>query len=282
MKRSVGIIGGGAAGMMAAIAAAKNNAEVTIIEHTDRIGKKILMTGNGKCNFTNSDMSIEKYYGNHKEFAVSVLNAFSVKDTLKFFYQNGLLYKEKNGYYYPVSNQAASVLDVLRFTIKESNVLVHTNTKVHAIEAKKAGFDVVTDKQTFHFDKLILACGGMAASMTGSDGSGYKLAKKLGHHIIKPVPALVQLRSGETYFKSISGVRVDAGVTLFINHKLACEEKGELQITDYGLSGIPIFQFSRMVSKAFDENKKTEAIVRVDCLPMYSEEELMQYLSIRN
>jgi len=278
MKITVGIIGGGASGMMAAIQAAKSGADVTILEHTDRIGKKILVTGNGKCNFTNRDMNVSKFYGENPEFVKEILSKFSTEETLQFFDEAGLLYKEKNGYFYPVSNQAASVLDVLRFALKRYGVKIITETEPTLIKKNKHFFEVVSKKENYKFNSVILACGGKAAPKTGSDGSGYELARKIGHKIIKPLPALVQLRSSEGYFKSISGVRFDGKIALFADGKFCKKEEGELQITDYGISGIAVFQLSRIVAKIKNEKPKSKVFIDVDCVPTMDEETLRAFL----
>ncbi|MBE5871600.1 MAG: aminoacetone oxidase family FAD-binding enzyme [Lachnospiraceae bacterium] len=267
MANAVCVIGGGASGMMAAIAAARAGAEVTILEHNDRIGKKILMTGNGKCNFTNLHMQQSCYYGTHPEYAMQIIDQFNQTDTLHFFEDCGLLYKEKNGYCYPCSNQASSVLDVLRFTLKKHNIKVITQAQNCSIQKAPEGYRVFWQLAGFleenHFDCVILACGGKAAFKTGSDGSGYLLAESLGHRMIPVVPALVQLKSRETYFKSLKGIRLDAILTLEIDGRREAKESGELQLTDYGISGIPVFQFSRMVSYAL--GRKQKVIVHIDC-----------------
>lgn len=278
MKRTVGVIGGGAAGMIAAVRAAKEDASVTLLEHTDRIGKKILMTGNGKCNFTNLYMDATCYYGSQPEYAHKIIEQFPVEETLRFFEELGLFYKEKNGYCYPISNQASSVLDVLRFSLKRYGVIVETEQEVSEIlSCKEGGYLIKTPQKSFRFDKVILACGGKAAPKTGSDGSGYRIAKKLGHRVIKPLPALVQLKSKENYFKSISGIRMDVTLSLLLDGREYRRESGELQITDYGISGIPVFQLSRIVSNALDQQK--EIIVQVDCVPDLSQKELEKMLT---
>lgn len=278
MKRRIGVIGGGASGMMAAICAAEGGAEVTIIEHMDRLGKKILMTGNGKCNFTNSDMRKGKYYGTDPSFAEKVIGVFDVERTLRFFDGLGLLYRERNGYYYPLSNQASSVLDVLRFRLLSLSVTVVTGAETENICVSGDGkYCVSTNAGEFVFDRLILACGGMAYPKTGSDGSGFGLAKALGHTVVKPVPALVQLVSPENYFRGISGVRTDAQLTLWIGDAPVRKEAGELQITDYGISGIPVFQFSRIVSYGLLSPKKRIS-VEIDCVPGLDGEGLFCFL----
>lgn len=273
MKRTIGVVGGGAAGMTAAIAAAEQGAEVTLFEGNDRIGKKILSTGNGKCNLGNMDMSIEKYSTKNPELLQGYLEKFGTNETIEFFRSLGLLVKQKNGYLYPVSEQASSVLDVLRFKIgRTSEINVKIGCRVDRIERdkKRNCIRIWSGKETFSFDKMILACGGKAASGTGSDGSGYKLAQMLGHGLIPVVPALVQLKCREDWLKSIAGVRADAEITLMKNGRKEAVERGELQLTDYGISGIPVFQLSREVGYILREQNEVE--IRIDFLPDFVRE----------
>ena len=201
----IGIIGGGASGMTAAIAAAKKGAEVTILEGGDRIGRKILATGNGKCNFTNADMNRTCFRSNTVEDISPFLEKFGVKDTLAFFTSLKMLYKSKNGYYYPASEQASTVLDVLRYEIEASpQIQVLTGQKARTLTYQKNGtVKVVCGTESFVFDRVIVACGSKASPKTGSDGSGYQLLRSLkcGCHIEEVVPALVQLRCKEEYLK---------------------------------------------------------------------------------
>lgn len=279
---NIGIIGGGASGMMAAITAARRGHKVTIIEHNARVGKKILSTGNGRCNYTNVDMSLKHFHGGDKAFIDSVLRAFDQKKTVEFFNELGVFPKEKNGCIYPYSEQASAVLDCLRNEIIRLNIDVETecNTKEIAkitdIDAKKmvkaSGnnpvefsqgdvFRVTTDKGIYLFDKLIIAAGSMAQEKTGSDGSGYKLAKLLGHTVRKPLPALCSLKCEESFFKSIAGVRCSASVKLLVDDVEKKADTGELQLTDYGISGIPVFQISYLASRAIEKGLKVSAAI---------------------
>ena len=195
MKKHIGIIGGGAAGMMAAVTAARKGTKVTILERNDRIGKKILQTGNGKCNLGNRNLTVECYHGGDAAWIKQALERFGTEDTVYFFQKIGLLIKEKNGYLYPVSEQAASVLDVLRYELQTLGVEIIYGCKVQKVELTRSGKLAVNDgDREWQFDAVILTCGGKAAPGTGSDGSGWKIAKKAGHTCIAPVPALVQLR----------------------------------------------------------------------------------------
>lgn len=272
MKR-IGIIGGGAAGMMAAITAARQGGKVTILEKNDRIGKKILATGNGKCNLGNLQLSAEEYNGD-RDFIGKCLEAFDTEETIRFFNSLGLLLKEKNGYLYPLSEQAAAVLDVLRYELQSLQVEILYEAPVQRIQKKNQGFLVTYAGGKREFDKVILTTGGKAATKTGSDGSGYGLAADLGHTIVEQVPALVQLKCREDYMKSVSGVRVEALIQAFADGELLATEQGELQLTEYGVSGIPVFQLSRKVNYALLAGKKVT--LQIDLLPGMNQEEMEQ------
>ena len=306
MGRRVLIIGGGASGMTAAIFAARAGAAVTILEHKDRVGKKILSTGNGRCNFTNRDQRPEYYHCSRPDFPCRVIQQFPFEDTLDFFQGLGILPKERNGYFYPNSNQASSVLDVLRFEAEGLGVRVVTECHVRKIQTVTDGqernvqkavavqegkiraagrFVIETDKGRFRGDALILAAGSKAASVTGSDGSGYEIAKSLGHHIIEPLPALVQLRCREKDYKQLAGIRTEGRIRLYISGqqgpewKLAAEDRGEIQLTDYGISGIPVFQVSRYASEALHKHRQVKAVI--DFLPQLTQEETERLLADR-
>lgn len=267
MKRQISVIGGGAAGMMAAITAAKEGAQVTIFERNDRIGKKILQTGNGKCNLGNRALFVECYQGGTPEWIASALERFGTEDTVRFFQSIGLMVKEKNGYLYPVCEQAAAVLDVLRYELHALGVEILYQCKITKVERLASGKLCVSDgEKEWQFDAVIVTCGGKAAPATGSDGSGFKLAKKLGHTCIPSVPALVQLRCQETdLLKGIAGVRADGEIRIFCDGREVCRERGELQLTDYGISGIPVFQLSRTVNYLLRERRNVTA--QIDFLP---------------
>lgn len=278
MAARIAIIGGGAAGMTAAIVAArtaKGNCEIILIEHTDRLGKKILATGNGKCNLTNRNIRQEFYRGNNPEFAMEALEHFGFEDTVRFFNDMGLMLREKNGYFYPYSEQAAVVNDVLRLEVDRLSIKVLYELSVERISCAKNKFNLyMAGGKKLECDKLIIATGSKASPKTGSDGSGYALAKGLGHKVIKPLPALVQLVCRESFFKSISGVRADAKVTVDIGGSVI-SERGELQLTDYGISGIPVFQISRYVVGALD--RKMDFTTYIDFLPDIVHKELMYF-----
>lgn len=276
------VVGAGASGMTAAIFAAREGADVVLLEHKDRVGKKILSTGNGRCNLSNRVQKPSCYRSGRTYFPLKALEKFNLEMTLDYFKELGVITRERDGYLYPYSGQASAVLDALR--LGTSRELVHTVTEceVNSIlprNDKKSGFDVKTSQGTFPCERVILACGSKAAPVTGSDGSGYKLAKKLGHHIIKPLPALVQLRCQEKFFKQIAGVRADASIELYCDGKKISEDCGEIQFTDYGISGIPVFQVSRYASRALDEGHYVSAVLNL--YPQATEEGTRRMLKER-
>lgn len=280
MKR-IAIIGGGASGLMAAAAAAISGAQVTVFEKNDRVGKKILATGNGKCNFSNRDFRMDCYNGEYTEKLPYFFGQFGVEDTVAFFEAAGMLCKEKNGYLYPLSEQAATVLDIFRLKLRELNVELVLTADIKDIKKnKKNGMFIIEGalkKQEFH--KVVLAAGGCAAPKTGSDGSGFRMAARLGHHVVKTAPALVQLRCREDFFKSVAGVRCEALLRLGTESMPIQTERGELQLTDYGISGIPVFQLSR--NAAYMLHKQKEVAVSIDFFPDYGKKEYEDMCRIR-
>lgn len=280
-KRQVVIIGAGASGLMAAIMAARNGAAVTVLEQNEKPGKKICATGNGKCNFSNLVMPDDAYRGKHPEFVNHALAQFSVKDTVEFFKKLGIFPLDKNGYLYPRSNQAQSVVDVLCMEASNLGIKIKTNEQVIAIETEKNGrnFQVLTKGWHYEADALILANGSKASSISGSDGSGYELAESLKHHIIPVYPALTALKCKGPAFKVWAGVRTEGEVSLFVDGKFYKSERGELQLTEYGISGIPVFQISTYAIRAVRDGHK--AALRINFMPELSEEELKQLLHSR-
>jgi predicted Rossmann fold flavoprotein len=277
MKQQIIIIGAGASGLAAGISAAREGASVTIMEHTARPGKKLLSTGNGKCNITNLQLPKDAYRGNQPDFVFPALHTVTVSQTMDFFRELGIVLTERNGYVYPNSGQASTVLEAMLFELEHLGVRIMTECPVKEI---KKDLTVITDHGKHRGDRIILAAGSMAAPKTGSDGNGYSLASKLGHHIIEPLPALVQLRCKEKWYKQAAGVRTDALVTLKIDGRTAASDRGELQITDYGISGIPVFQISRYAARALNDGRKAEA--QLDFLPELSPTDLEKLLLTRH
>lgn len=277
--RHIAVIGGGAAGMMAAITAAREGVKVTILEHKDRIGKKILSTGNGRCNFTNTFQTPACYRSDNRDFAWNIIQKFNVEKTISFFKELGIYPKDRNGYLYPYSDQAAAILEVLQIEIAKLDICVMTEINVLDIQPIKRGIRVTTDKKTITVDSVILACGSKAAPVTGSDGSGYQLAKLLGHRIVPVLPALVQLRCAEKFYKSISGVRVQGTVEIYADDISLASDTGEIQLTNYGISGIPVFQVSRYAAKAIYQKQSVTAVLNF--MPDMNKDEFLSFLQER-
>lgn len=275
------IVGGGASGLISAITAKDFGIDVAIVEGTDRIGKKILTTGNGRCNISNNGITspFTNYHSSNYDFPFTPLNDFTVNDTINFFLSLGLPIVELQGKkLYPKSLQASSVVDILKMALEDREIPLYTNCKVKTIHRDKK-FKLSTTNEEYNLftsNKIILACGGKTAPKTGSDGYGYTLAKNFGHSIIKQLPGIVQLKLDFNHLKSISGIKFDGYASLLVNDELCKNYFGEILFTDYGISGPPILQLSASASKAVSENKKVE--ISVDLMPDYSLEELEDFI----
>ena len=332
MKYDVVVIGAGASGMMAAIQAAKSGRSVAVLEILARPGKKILVTGNGKCNLTNYKLDGSCYHtdSGSTEDIMGVIERFDSKAVTEFFREEGMLVRDRDGYVYPYSEQAASVLDCLRqclvrygvelicgceiASVKKRGGEFTVSGTVRNVEAENKRADarkegnkkkvkeisaaesVPARKFSCISDRLIVATGsaaggvcdqgaGMAGKQTGyTHGTeksnsvlGYDIARSFGHHIIKPLPALVALGCEESFFKEISGVRAKGEIRLLIDGRCAASDVGELQLTDNGISGIPVFQVSRYAVAALDAGK-SRVQAELDFMPEYGEKELIAYI----
>lgn len=275
------IVGGGASGLMAAILAKDFGLDVAIVEGTDRVGKKILTTGNGRCNISNSSISypFKNYHSSNKDFFINALNSFSIDDTRNFFLSLGLpIIELEDNKLYPQSLQASSVVDIFRLAIEDRNIPLYTNCKIKTIH-KKNKFKLSTDNdefKEFSCRKLLLCCGGKSAVKTGSDGSGHKLAENLGHNITKLMPGIVQLKLDYPRLKGLSGIKFDGKVSLISNKKVIREEFGEILFTDYGISGPPILQLSSTVSRYL--NKNEDLWIKVDMMSDKSLDEVSNFI----
>ena len=278
MKRIL-VIGAGASGMMAAIQAAKKGAQVTIYEKTDRVGKKILATGNGKCNLSNENMDLANYYCADYEKLAACFERFSTVNTIAFFEECGLMIRSRDGYLYPYCEQASVVLDVLRTSLKKYDIHIVTEVTDISLSVKKNGmFAVQSSAGRKEFDSIILACGSKAGLKNAST-EGYDYAKTFGHRIVPLLPALVQVRCQEDSFSSVAGVRCKAHITLYNKDLVMADEQGELQLTDYGISGIPVFQISRVIAGAL--KNKENIRVEIDFVPDITKEEWNGYIAKR-
>lgn len=255
------VIGGGASGLVSAIFAKRNGNEVTILERNNVCGKKILITGNGKCNYWNSNQDIIHYHSNNPEILAKILTSDIENEVLTFFDSIGIVPKIKNNYYYPYSNQATSIQTSLILQAQLLGIRIENNTYVEDIIKQDSQYLIKTASNNFLVDKVIIATGSKATPKTGSDGNGYELIKKLGHSIIKPLPALVSLNGDGNYFKEWTGIRQDVIIKLMENNEFIGEEFGEVTLTDYGLSGICIMQLSGRIARGLDLGKKEEVLI---------------------
>ena len=293
--RKIVIIGAGASGMMCAIETAKNNknTKIVILEHNLSAGKKILATGNGRCNLTNKQMDVNQYRSHDMDRLEELFGEPDAFEVIKTFNELGMLCIDKNGYVYPYSGQAATVNDVLVNAC--INMGVEFVYDAHVLEVEKTEAEVFTIKvsrgivdedgnrkklrETYTADKVVLACGSKAYPKLGSDGSGYAIANKLNLKLIDVVPALTGLKCKEKIYHIGAGVRTGAVVKMYVDHELKATERGELQLTDYGISGIPVFQVSRYASYGIADGCKVHAVI--DFMPEYETDEINEFISSR-
>ncbi len=281
MVRQIIVIGGGAAGMMASIVAQSNGAQVILLERNSRVGKKILATGNGRCNYTNMYIGVKNYHGENPKFVYSPLSQFDVEMTLNFFERLGITPTiEEGGKVFPLSFQASSILDVLRFEMEDVGVNVVCDAFVSNIIKNNGKFIVTLENnKTFIGDKIIICTGGKAAPYTGSDGNGYTLSKNFGHTIVDTFPGLVQLKLKKDFLKQIDGVKIIGTAGLYSKERLIREDTGDILFTDYGISGPPILQISRKALELLNKGKKP--VLKVSIIDTKTKEELVEYLKIR-
>ena len=265
----VAIIGGGFSGIVSSIYASKLN-EVTVFERNNDILKKLLLTGNGRCNFFNSKQGINYYHSNNIDKLESIINDNNIEELINFYKNIGIEYKEKDGYYYPYSNQAISVKNALVNKLRETNVKIITDYFVNKIEKKNNKFIINNE---YEFDKVIISTGGSSYPITGSDGNMYEILKDLNIKVTNIYPALTPLITDDKYLKELSGVRASANISFYGDDKFIKEEEGELQLTDYGISGICVFNLSYLY------NIYKNSYVLINFMPFInSKEELEKYL----
>lgn len=276
------IIGGGASGLTAAISAAERGASVTVLECGSKPARKIYATGNGRCNLTNTDMDMRYYRSADMELPAKTIQRFGYKDTMHFFGELGMMFKNRNGYIYPSTGQAATVAEILVSRCLEAGVEIRCSTRAMSVrkdrnrfkiscetDIRKENREAHTERTEETADRLILAAGSTAGGF-GCGVTGAELAASLGHKIIPLVPALTALRcQNRTFFRMASGVRIDARVSLVRDRdgEVLSEETGELQLTDYGISGIPVFQVSRYAGYELKRGEKISALM--EFLPEY-------------
>ena len=273
---NVCVIGGGAAGMLAALTAAENGHRVLLLERQSRVGRKLLATGNGRCNLSNYHVSPAHYHGG-AGFCDFALSQFDVGETLQYFASLGLLtVSEASGRIYPMSNMAGSVLDVLRYALERPEIDLQTGQTVTAVRKMPEGFSVKTETDTFSARRLILAAGGAAGSKVGGGMDGYRLAKSLGHHRTALYPSLVQLKTDPTYPRALKGVKAQCGISICRGSQVLARNSGEVLFTEYGVSGPAIFDLSRSVSAG-----GSDLTCLLNFFPDWEEAEVLHWLSQR-
>ena len=274
MKKVV-IIGAGASGLISSIFAKNKDNEVIILERNSICGKKILATGNGRCNYWNEDQNLRHYNSTSKNLLEKIITLDNQKQIMTLFNRIGIVPKIKNGYYYPTSNQAISIRNALVTEATKLGVKIYQDALVDKVTHSNNKYIVEFNNKKIIADSLIIATGSKASPKTGSTGIGYTLAKSLGHTIIEPLPALVQLVGQGKYFTSWDGIRSDVNVSLYAANKFIKEETGEIQLTSYGVSGICIFNLSRFASAYLKENKKVEVVINF--LPWLKEDAITYF-----
>jgi len=274
------ILGGGASGLAACAALASTGLRVALVERLDRVGKKLMAAGNGRCNISNADMDAA-YYGNAAPFVSRVYEKTPPGEVLSFFSALGLMTAQEDGRIYPRTMMASSVLDVLRTACEHENVTLMTGCEaVSLTPSRRGGFSVQLENGEGLFAPIVLCCmGGSASPHLGTDGCGTRLMEQLGHSVSPLYPALTQLKCDHPSLRGLKGIRVQAGLTLLIDDKIAARETGELLFADYGVSGVCVFQLSGMAAKALHEKRRVA--LHVHLLPEIPEEELAVWLRTR-
>ena len=280
MSKNVIVIGGGASGMVASIAAARNRHNVTVFEKNEKLGKKVLLTGNGRCNLTNVNISWQNYFGAHPKFTASVLAKFSNKDTMKFFEELGLvLIEEDNGRIFPRSNQAQSVIDILEEELERLKVEIKYNQKIKSLGKTNKEFEVTTYQgKSYQCDKLIIATGGKTYPKTGSTGDGYRFAVSFGHKIVLPFPVSTPFRIKSIVCNKLQGIKVNARLKVIYNNKVIADNTGEVLFTHLGISAPAVLESSREVSKILSKDQKAQISCSINLFPEYSNDQLRSLL----
>ncbi len=278
MKKIV-IIGGGASGLTAASFIPPNN-KVLLLEKRNSCGKKILVTGNGRCNYWNENQDL-KYYHSENNEVLGLINTIENRNlVLNFFDSLGIVPYVKNGYYYPYSREASTIRNALLEQVIRNNVEIVNDITVTKIMKNGEKFTIITDKSNIEADCVILATGSLAYYKDNDSNIGYNIAKSFGHTIVKVLPSLVQLKTDQKFVKDWAGVRSDAVVTVLNNGKKLKSEEGEILLTDYGISGICVFNISGLVAKLLDN--KEEVTVSINFVSWYKEGNFLSWLEIRD
>lgn len=273
----VGIIGGGASGMMSAILLNREGFDVTILEKNSTLGKKILMTGNGRCNYFNQDIGVDKYYTSDYEFLKTIVNEENILKVKEFLNSLGLVPRIKNGYYYPMSNTATSVLNTFLTEIERLKIKTILDSEVNNIKRKENKYQIMVNGKKMLFDKIIIAIGSKAGL---KENANYELLNSLGIKMTPILPALCPLVLNGDFFNKWSGIRAEARVSIYENDKFLKSDLGEVQLTDYGISGICVMNLSSLASKALYQKQKVK--VHLNFLPNIEKENIDKWLTLRD
>lgn len=275
--KKIAIIGGGASGLMAALFAARSGANVTIYEHNNSVGKKILASGNGRCNIINTTATYEDYAGADPQFVTYALKQLSFTYFEKFCHSIGLLLDIKeDGRCYPLSNEAKSVLIALKSAVSETGVKIITDSKVTAITKNDSHFNVQTDQDKQRYNNVLIATGSQAAPQLGATADGYTFARSFGHEILPTYPSLVQLHLNSKNHPKMAGVKTVAEVTLFIDGKSNTKVTGDILFAAYGISGLAILDISERASHALLHKQRVS--IALNILPRYDRGELVSVI----
>ncbi|MDX1809030.1 MAG: NAD(P)/FAD-dependent oxidoreductase [Sulfurospirillaceae bacterium] len=276
MLKSVAIIGAGASGLVAAIVAARNGAKVCVYEKNSKIGKKILATGNGRCNITNKNIQTSNYHGLNSSFVNPAINKFNTSMCIDFFRELGIeMFEGNNGRLYPKSHQSSSVVELLAYECNILGVEFLLNFEVDKITKENGKFAIFSAENKKYADKVLISTGGLAMPTLGSSDSGYKIAKTFGHSIISPCASLVQLEC-EDDLKSINGVKIEGNIEILVDGQSVSKKNGDILFTNYGISGSAILDVSRSAAKALEFQR--DVIAMLDLIPEYSKEQLKNIL----
>ena len=273
------ILGAGASGMMAAITAGRREKKVLLIETMDSVGKKLSVTGNGRCNITHDPITLSAYHTDMPKRLESVLGAFDLEATRKFFESIGVSVYNRDGYVYPRSNEARSVVKCMELALDEANVELITGVTPKDIKKTDNGFSLKIAEKTHEAVSLVVACGGMAKKEVGGSDNGLILAKSFKHRIAEPFPSLTELFCTGLTFKKLKGVRVHGRVCIIMDGEIISEDVGEIQLTENGISGIPVFNISYEAISGLNIKKPITAVI--DLFPEMDEKMLAAYVEYR-
>ncbi|MBD3362773.1 aminoacetone oxidase family FAD-binding enzyme [Candidatus Dojkabacteria bacterium] len=284
--QNLAIIGGGAAGIMAAISAKRQNPDlnVQIFEALEEIGKKILVSGAGRCNLTNSSIESKNFHGATQKFIGTVINQFKKDEIIHFFKDIGVeMYEEfkegkKSGKIYPITNESRTVVELLLSELNKLGVELFLSTKIKDVKQNDNTFELISEEKSYKAEFIVIATGGISYPQIGANDFGYRLASSYKHNIIEPVPVAVPLETNHWIVKRLAGIRTEAKVTSYIREKKPQTSQDEILFTRYGLSGPAILQISREISIRINREKGSACIVTIDLLPMYSRDELYNKL----